>query len=855
MEELDLDKISGLSDEEVAVRLERDGYNELPSAKQRSFLIIMFDVVREPMFLLLISCGSIYLILGDLQEALMLMGFVFIIMGITFYQERKTERTLEALRDLSSPRAQVIRNGHKKRIAGHEVVVDDILIIEEGDRVPADAVMLSCTNLSVNESLLTGESVSVHKVPCKGIMDMHPPGGDGLPSVFSGTMVVQGQGVAQVTSIGLNTEIGKIGKRLETLKTEDTALQKESRKFVINLALIGVFLCAAVVIIYGFTRSDWLNGFLAGIALAMAILPEEIPVVLTIFLALGAWRISQKKVLTRRSQAIQGIGSATVLCVDKTGTLTMNDMSVHSIYKDGKCFSIKSDRESCNNLESDKSIPEDFHGVLEFSILASQRDPFDPMERSLKKFGKDHLSNTEHLHDDWSLIREYPLSGELLAMSHVWKSPDGEDYVIAAKGAPEAVADLCHLDENELEILSKNISLMASEGLRIIGVARAAFKETGLPQKQHDFKFEFLGLIGFVDPVRPGVADAIKECYSAGIRVVMITGDYKGTAQKIAEKISLKPVDAVLSGVELDNLDDQEFQSRVGSINIFARVVPEQKLRIVNALKSLGEVVVMTGDGVNDAPALKSAQIGVSMGGRGTDVARESSSLVLLEDDFSSIVEAVKMGRRIFDNLKKATAYIVSVHIPIIGMSLIPVIFQLPLVLLPVHIVFLELIIDPACSIVFEAEPAEEGVMKKPPRSLKEPLFDRKTIGLSIIQGLSVLVIVLSVFVLALYTGLGELDARTLSFTTLIIANIMLIFTNLSWSTNILTTIRSPNSALWWIVGGAVLFLGLVLYFEPLRSLFSFSVLHLNDAIICLTAGIIALVWFEGLKAIKIFKR
>ncbi|KAF5078607.1 Calcium-transporting ATPase 1 [anaerobic digester metagenome] len=853
MDDLDIKNIRGLSEEAAAQRLEEHGYNELPSARERSFLVIMLDVVREPMFLLLISCGTIYLILGDLQEALMLMGFVFLIMGITFYQERKTERTLEALRDLSSPRAQVIRNGHKKRIAGREVVFDDILILEEGDRVPADAVVLSCTNLSVDESLLTGESIAVHKVPCKGIMDMHPPGGDGLPSVFSGTLVVQGQGVAQVTATGLETEIGKIGMRLETLETEDTALQKESRKFVINLALAGVLLCAAVVIIYGLTRNDWLNGFLAGITLAMAILPEEIPVVLTIFLALGAWRISQKQVLTRRSQAIQAIGSATVLCVDKTGTLTMNEMSVTSIFTDGKYYNLKS-HEYGNETGTD-NIPEDLHGIVEFSILASQRDPFDPMERSLKAFGKATLSNTEHIHDDWTLIHEYPLSGELLAMSHVWKSPDGQDYIIAAKGAPEAVADLCHLDDVQMERLSRNIGSMAGEGLRIIGVARAAFRETGLPQKQHDFKFEFMGLIGFMDPVRSGVSDAIKECYSAGIRVVMITGDYKGTAQKIAEKIGLKDPENVLSGAELDKLEDGELQEMIGSMNIFARVVPEQKLRIVNALKARGDVVAMTGDGVNDAPALKSAQIGVSMGGRGTDVARESSSLVLLEDDFSSIVAAVKMGRRIFDNLKKATAYILSVHIPIIGMSLIPVIFQLPLVLLPVHIVFLELIIDPACSIVFEAEPAEEGIMKKPPRSMTEPLFDRRTIGLSIMQGLSVLLIVLSVFVIALYTGMGELNARTLSFTTLIIANIGLIFTNLSWSGTIITTIRSPNSALWWIVGGAVLFLCLVLCFEPLRNLFSFSVLHPKDVFICLTAGLISVLWFEGLKAFKIFKR
>lgn len=846
MDNLDIENISGLSEAYAAKNLQKYGYNELPSTKKRSFLVIMLDVIREPMFLLLIACGSTYFLLGNLNEALMLISFVFFIIGITFYQERKTERTLEALRDLSSPRAQVIRNGLKKRIPGREVVKDDIIILEEGDRVPADSIVLSCSNLLINESLLTGESVPVRKVPCNGVMDMHPPGGDSLPSVYSGTLIVQGQGVAQVTSTGAKTEIGKIGKRLETLKTEDTPIQNESRIFVRNLALVGAFLCATVVIIYGFTRLDWLNGFLAGITLAMAILPEEIPVVLTIFLALGAWRISQKRVLTRRSYAIQAIGSATVLCVDKTGTLTMNQMSVSQIFTDNKFYNVQS-----NEINP---LPETFHELMEFSILASQRDPFDPMEKSLKDFGKSKLSDTEHLHDDWTLVQEYPLSEELLAMSHVWKSPEGQDYIIAAKGAPEAVTDLCHLNDNEIQEISQHINSMAKEGLRIIGVAKADFKQKGLPIKQHDFKFKFLGLIGFIDPLRQGVAEAIEECYSAGLRVVMITGDYKGTAKNIADKIGLKPREDVISGPELENMDDDELQRRISSVNIFARVVPEQKLRIVNALKANGEVVAMTGDGVNDAPALKSAQIGISMGGRGTDVAREASALVLLEDDFSSIVSAVKMGRRIFDNLKKAIAYILAIHFPIIGMSLIPVLFQWPLVLLPVHIVFLELIIDPACSIVFEAEPEEKGIMNRPPRSLKEPLFDKRTIGLSLLQGLVVLVIVLSVFLIALYNGQGELDARTLSFTTLIIANLGLILTNRSWSSTIFTTLRSPNSALWWIMGGAVTFLGFVLYFEPLQSLFSFSFLHLNDLLLCIFAGLISILWFEGLKAFKRFK-
>lgn len=845
-DELDLKNITGLSEEDAAFKIREEGYNELPSTDKRSVLTIILEVIREPMFLLLIACGTIYLILGDLQEALMLLGFVFVIMGITFYQERKTERTLEALRDLSSPRALVIREGKQKRVAGREVVTDDSIMLKEGDRVPADAVILSCSNLLINESLLTGESVPVRKVQCEGIMDMHPPGGDGLPSVYSGTLVVQGQGVARVVSTGLNTEMGRIGKRLQSLETEDTSLQKETRILVRNMALAGVVLCAAVVVIYGLTRLDWLNGFLAGITLAMAILPEEFPVVLTIFLALGAWRISQKKVLTRHSHAIQALGSTTVLCVDKTGTLTLNRMSVGKIFAGNDFLNI--------NPDGTDHLPEKFHELIEFSILASQRDPFDPMEKSLKELGDKTLQETDHLHEDWQLVHEYPLSQELLAMSHVWQSPDGEDYIIAAKGAPEAVADLCHLNADELAQLSHNISSMASEGLRIIGVARAYFKKVDLPGEQHDFHFEFLGMVGFQDPVRDEVPQAVEECYQAGIRVVMITGDYPGTARNIASKIGLEKPDEVITGPEMDEMDDETLRGRVKDVNVFARMVPEMKLRLVEAFKSNGETVAMTGDGVNDAPALKSAQVGISMGGRGTDVAREASSLVLLEDDFSSIVLAVKMGRRIYDNLKKATAYIFAVHVPIIGMSFLPVLFQWPLVLFPVQIVFMELIIDPACSVVFEAEPAEKNVMKKPPRSSTEALFDRGTIGMSILQGIVVLLIVLAVYLFALYNNQGETDARTISFTTLIIANMALILTNRSWSYTILETLQSPNKALWWVLGGATLFLAMILYFPPLQQLFQFCPLHLNDILLCIIAGSLSILWFEGLKWLKRYR-
>lgn len=852
--DFDISAAKGLSEAEAAGLLRRFGFNELPQSKPRSLFAIALTVIKEPMFLLLVAGGLIYLFLGDLQEALMLMGFVLVVMGLTLYQERKTERALEALRDLSSPRALVIREGQHKRIAGREVVPGDLIVLSEGDRVPADAELLSCTNLSADESLLTGESVSVRKVCSDGKTAMAEPGGDDLPFVYSGSLIVQGLGAALVKTTGPSTQIGKIGRALQNVESEKTPLQKETLALVQKLALLGLSLCSLVVVIYGLTRGDWLQGFLAGITMAMAVLPEEFPVVLTIFLALGAWRISQNRVLTRRIPAVETLGATTVLCTDKTGTLTENRMTVEQLFAQGRFFSLDGQNDA---------LADEVHEVVEYSILASQSDPFDPMEKAFKKLGDDYLKKTEHIHKDWTLEAEYPLSKELLAMSRVWRSPEGSrgpggpggpgglegsDFIIASKGAPEAIAELCHLDESSRIELSENIKAMASEGLRVLGVAAARFKESCLPQEQHDFAFQFIGLVGLADPVRPGVAEAVKQCCDAGIRVVMITGDYPETAQAIARQIGLKSADRALTGPKLQLLSDEELQEQMRDVNIFSRVVPEQKLRLVMALKARGEVVAMTGDGVNDAPALKAADIGIAMGGRGTDVAREAASLVLLDDAFSSIVMAVRQGRRVFDNIKKAMAYILAIHVPIAGMSLIPVLLGWPLVLLPVHIVFLELIIDPACSVVFEAEPEEADVMARRPRDPKKPLFSRESVALSFLQGFMVLGAVLAVYAFSAYLGQGEAEARTLTFTTLILANLGLILTNRSWSRTILQTMSSPNKALWWVLGGALIFLAAVLYIPFLRELFGFAHLHFLDIAICFMAAIASILWFEALK-------
>lgn len=854
-EGLDLRSLTGLSDDEAASRLSSEGPNEIASQKPRSILRIAWEVVKEPMLLLLVAAGVLNVVISTLYpednrigEAALLFVFVLVVIGITFYQERKTERALDALRDLSSPRALVVRGGVQRRIPGRDVVRGDYVLLAEGDRVPADAVLLECTNLRVDESLLTGESVPVRKAACRpdAARVMGAPGGEGTPWVFSGTLVVSGRGIAEVAGVAAGTELGRIGEALRSVDTERTPLQREVDRLVRRLAILGLALAIVVVIVYGLTRGNWLEGSLAGITLAMAMLPEEFPVVLTVFLALGAWRISKNNVLTRRMPAIETLGAATVLCSDKTGTITQNRMTVRELRTAGGIFSIDG-----------SAIPEDYHALVEYAVLASPVDPFDPMDAAFKELGEHYLAQTEHLHGDWILVKEYPLSERLLALSHVWRSPQGGDYVIAAKGAPEAVADLCHLNEQASDEVSSQVADLASRGLRVLGVAQAHFSQAdGLPEGQHDFAFSFVGLIGLQDPIRDDVPEAVAQAKAAGMRVVMITGDYSGTARAIGRAAGLDVDGHLLTGPELDTLDDETLAARVSDVDVFARVVPEQKLRIVRALKASGEVVAMTGDGVNDAPALKAADIGIAMGMRGTDVAREASALVLTDDAFSSIVRAVRSGRRIYDNLKKAMAYILAVHVPIAVMSLLPVFVPrigdktLPLVLLPMHIAFLELIIDPSCSVVFEAQGEEEGIMQRSPRGLNDPLFSRRMLTLSLVQGAVVAVAVAGVYLVAVLSGMSGAVARTCTFVTLVVGNLGLIFVNRSWSDTVLHGLRSKNVALWTVTGGTLAVLALLLTFPPARELFRFGPLAPTHLGLAILAGALSVAWFELYKAV-----
>ncbi|MDE2429446.1 MAG: cation-translocating P-type ATPase [Burkholderiales bacterium] len=817
----------GLSTQTAAQRLQRDGYNELPSARPQNIWMIVWKVISEPMLLLLIACGGIYLLLGDTREALVLLGFVFVIIGITFFQEHKTERALEALRDLSSPRALALRDGAQRRIAGREVVRGDIILLAEGDRVPADAILLSCLNMTVDESLLTGESVPVTKMLAESMpAEMGQPGGEHLPFVFSGSLIVQGKGLALVMATGVHTAIGQIGKALFAVKEEPTRVQREMHRVVKFVAVAAIALAVFLAIWFGITRQDWLSGALVGITFAMAVIPEELPVVLMLFLGIGAWRIAQKQVLTRRVPAIEMLGATTVLCVDKTGTLTQNRMEIAQLYADGAVF-------VCDGKPLN-ALPEEFHEVLEYAILSSHRDPFDPMEVAIQDAGKSSLHHTEHLHDSWGLVNEYPLSRELLAMSRVWASADRSNYVIAAKGAPEAIADLCHLPAERIAALTAQVDQMASQGLRVLGVAKAVFSPRhaatpatanaqDLPEIQHDFDFELLGLVALADPVRPGVPAAISECQSAGIRVVMITGDYPATASQIAGQCGLSSPGGMMTGADLDQISDAALPARISDVSIFCRVRPEQKLRLVNALKQAGDIVAMTGDGVNDAPALKAAHIGIAMGQRGTDVARESASMVLLNDDFFSIVAAIRLGRRIFDNLRKTVAYIVAVHVPVVGLSVVPVMMGWPVVLMPVHILVLQLIIDPTCSLVFEAESEEGDVMQRPPRRTDATIFERNIVWKGCLQGCVLLATALATFGIALHQGVADGPARAMAFTCMVLGNVGLILLNRSLSPDLLLSIRLPNPMLWWMVAGALTMLAVSLSVPAISALFYFD--------------------------------
>ena len=824
--------VGGLTAAEAAARLTEHGPNSLPEQKPPSLLTVVWTVVREPMLILLIAAGVINFALAEPLEGSLLMAATVIVVFITIYQERKTANALSALKDLTAPSATVIRDGQRQHLDARAVVVGDLLVLNEGDRVSADARIVQAENLFVDESTLTGESVPVNKV-ARDVDGPATPGGDATPWLFTGTLVTKGHALAQVSATGNSTELGKIGRALANIDQGRTRLQVEVNRIVSVIAVIAFIAAGSVAGIYTLTRGEWLTGVLAGIATAMAMLPEEFPVVLTVFMALGSWRMAQRHVIARRPAVVETLGSATVICTDKTGTLTMNQMTVMEVIVDGQ------------NRSNSEDLPANFGRVLDYARMASGLDPVDPMDKAFHAAAP--ATNTG------TVVKEYALTDTVLAVSNVWQDPNTAELTVAAKGAPEAIAELCSLDAEHIAAIAEDVKEATARGLRVLGVARATHPgDQQLPEHHGYFAFEFLGLVALADPIRPGVSASIQECLTAGVRTIMVTGDYPGTASAIARQIGLVNPDEVITGAELGALSDEELHERVGHVNVFARMVPEQKLRLIRALQSRNEVVAMTGDGVNDAPALRAADIGVAMGQRGTDVAREAAALVITDDDFTSIVSGIRQGRAVYANLRKAMSYVLAVHVPILGMALVPVfVADWPLVLLPVQIAFLEFIIDPACSIVFESEEPDPLNMRRRPRALSQKLFDRSTVLTSLGQGLSVLLAALSVYFWALNSGRDDDVVRSMTFATLLLSNVGLILVNRSTHLTAWRTLRERhNRAVGAIVAFALLMLALLLTVPLLRDAFNFGPITLVDLGLVALVSAVGLAWYELRKVI-----
>ena len=833
------DALTGLTSVEAKARLEAEGRNEPPAADRRTPFKIIFEVLREPMLALLLGSGLVYLMLGDLNEALLLLAFAMISIVITIVQETRTERVLEALRDLSSPRALVIRDGQRQRIAGVEVARGDLLVLEEGERAPADALLVQSHDLMVDESLLTGEAAPVRKrVAQDGEATSSPrPGGEDQPHIYAGSLIVRGSAMARVTQTGSRTVMGGIGRSLAELEREPPRLQAQTRRMVMIFSAAGVSFSVMTVLLYGYTRGDWLQAVLAGLAIGMSMLPSELPVVLAVFMAMGAWRISKAGVLTRRAAAIETLGSATVLCADKTGTLTENLMTIAELrLATGETLRLPTGEEAMGG---------GFNGLAHTGLLASARHPVDPMERAFHRLFP--AGDAEQGADE--LIHRFGLRPDLLAVTHVWALNGDDAFTVAAKGAPEAIAELCGLEREAHAQMRRAADAMAREGLRVLGVARARWRGD-LPGSPRGFAFDYLGLAGLADPLRAGVREAVAQCQDAGVRVIMITGDYPTTAAAIAQQAGIVAGPAI-TGEELEGMDEAALAVRLPHTHVFARIMPEQKLRIVQALKAQGEVVAMTGDGVNDAPSLKAAHIGVSMGGRGTDVAREAASIVLLGDDFSAIVEAIRLGRRIYDNLRKAMGFIFAVHLPVAGLAVLPLLFGLPVLLGPVHIAFLQMVIDPVSSLVFEAEPEEPDVMRRPPRDPKAPLFSVGFLAWAAAQGIAALGVVVGVFFIALGRNMPTPEIRALCFFALVVAILCLVLVNRSFSPSLRAAFARPGVAMLAVLAAVGLTLAGSLLWPPASDLFRFGPLHADDLMIVAGAGLVMLLALEMVKLLR----
>jgi len=823
--------ISGLSNEQVVVAREKYGLNKLDYKTENSFLVTVFNLAKEPMMLLLLVAASIYFISGKIGDGIFLTAAIIFQTAISLYQNSRSKNALEKLKAFSQPNCKVIRNGVVVEIKSEELVVGDSLMVEEGTSITADGTIIHSNDFSVNESILTGESFAVLKD--KASEDNF---------IYSGTSVAGGLAIATITSIGNETKLGKIGTSLERIEETKTPLELQIANFVKKMAIAGAVVFAIVWFINYWHSQNWLNSLLQSLTLAMSILPEEIPVAFTTFMALGAWRLMKMGIVVKQMKTVETLGSATVICTDKTGTITENRMTL------AKLFLLSANKV----FEPGMELSENEKELITLSMWASEPIPFDPMEVALHQAYTEYISVDQR--PEFKLVHEYPLGGKPPMMTHVFENKKGT-RIIAIKGATEALIHGSKLTVLEKEQINAALKILADD-YRVLGVGVSDFLGDVYPDQQQDLPIKFIGILAFYDPPKKNIPKVLEDFYAAGIAVKIITGDHAATTTAIAKQIGLKGYEKSISGDQLMKLSEQELQSCVMETALFTRMFPDAKLKIINALKSNNQIVAMTGDGVNDGPALKAAHIGIAMGEKGTEIAKQAASLILLEDDLSKMVLAVAMGRKIYANLKKAIQYIISIHIPIILTVFIPLAlgWKYPNIFSPIHIIFLELIMGPTCSIIYENEPMEQNTMKQQPKALSNTFFNWKELSISIIQGLVITAGTLLTYQYAIYQGVDEALTRTMVFTVLISANIFLTLINRSFYYSILQTMRYKNNMVVMVIAITIVLFGMILYIRPLTRFFEFEPLNALQLLTCTATGLIAVLWFEFVKLAKRIK-
>ncbi|RKS02447.1 cation-translocating P-type ATPase [Flavobacterium sp. 102] len=822
--------ISGLSNDEVIASRKKNGSNSLAHQHKNHFLISLLEMLKEPMFILLAAAAGIYYISGDYGDGIFMTIAILFVAAISLFQEARSRNAIDALKKLSQPKSKVIRNNEILEIPSEEIVLGDFIQVEEGTFIPADAVIVQSNDFSVNESILTGESLSVFK---SETLETN--------QVFQGTTVATGLAICKVTAIGNQTSLGKIGKSLEEIVEEKTPLQIQITNFVKKMSIIGLVTFGIVWGINFYQSQSVLDSLLKALTIAMSVIPEEIPVAFTTFMALGAWRLMKMGIITKQTKTVETLGSATVICTDKTGTITENKMSLAQLY----LFN------SNNIINTNEKLNPEAQEVLSYAMWSSEPIPFDAMEIAVHEA----YAKLESLDErpNFKLVHEYPLGGKPPMMTHVFEDNNGK-RIIAAKGAPEALIEVSNLNDTEKKQVIAAMEIMAKEGYRILGVGVADFSGKDYPKTQQEFKFLFKGLVAFYDPPKANIQEVFETFYKAGIQVKIVTGDNAATTSTIARQVGFKDADKVLNGDELMEMDETTLKTKVMETAIFTRMFPEAKLKIIQALKDNNQIVAMTGDGVNDGPALKSAHIGIAMGKKGTEIAKQAANLILIDDDFSKMTDAIAMGRKIYLNLKKAIQYIISIHIPIILIVFIPLAlgWVYPNIFTPVHIIFLEIIMGPTCSIIYENEPMERNLMLQKPRPLTSTFFNLKEITISILQGLVITIGLLLVYQYCIYNGLSESATRTSIFIALIASNVFLTLANRSFYYSIFTTIRYKNNLVLLIIGITILMTSLLLFVPIFSKFFLFEKIDLAQIGVCVLVGFISVMWIE---IYKLFKR